>query len=266
MPEWKLLISNNFTDLIDYREKNSKDESSTCGCTAFAVSDNERMVFGQTWDMGAYALPYVVSIKIMSTPQIEILTCAGSLALCGVNEYGLGVFINNLKTNEIAHGLIMPALVKKMLTMKNSLEALCFIQNNLPSSGHNYLICDPDRMISVETTGKQYEVIHNTTSSDCYFHTNHFLSATLPEIKPKYNSTYARYGELTEYFTKTENKAPDMNKLVCDVMSGAKNPSVCRKSGVLTCGGMIYDTKERKGIVYHDHNPFDESKKHNFHF
>ncbi|MEZ4338698.1 MAG: hypothetical protein R3B82_18935 [Sandaracinaceae bacterium] len=55
-------------------------------------------VIGQTWDMHGSVEPYVCMLEMM----IFAFSITGCLALAGMNDAGLGVCINNLKSQRRA--------------------------------------------------------------------------------------------------------------------------------------------------------------------
>src|SRR5690606_5823501 len=159
-------ILNNYTDMRDF------SYPSDGGCSTWSVRTEQEYIAGQTWDMHASATPYILHLTIQDAiGPIHILTVTGCLGLSGVNPQGVSVFINNMHCSETAVQLMWPALVRSLLQKPTAQDALNFLKENLPCSGHNYLICDPTESINVETTGLRYDVTHQSQGPAIYFHT-----------------------------------------------------------------------------------------------
>lgn len=250
----ELAILNNYTDMRDFSYPDSSD-SIDDGCSVLSVRGNH-IVCGQTWDMHASARDYMTHLEVKGEFKIHILTVTGCVALAGVNERGVAVLINNMHCQETGDGLIWPVLVREMLEKKTAKEALAFIQENLPASGHNYLICDPSETYNVEATGKRVSITKSFSSSDYVFHTNHFVGELKEtEILARQSlTTHQRYQTLENLFREIQIEEFSYQKMMEKVFANEDSDSIYVRSsspqGSETCGGITLDLREKRGELF----------------
>lgn len=254
-----LMILNNYTDMRDFSHnetlKHSKPfDDQDGGCSTFCVRDtqNKRTLFGQTWDMHASAAPFMVHLKFEDGVKADVLTLTGCLALSGVNEFGVGVFINNLHCRESSFRLMWTALVRGMLEQKSALEAKSYLEKNIPASAHNYLICDAKEAFNVETTGLRSEVTQHLTGDGVAFHTNHFVGKLVETeiLERRSKTSVTRFENLKKYFSSHSTRELTLEKLVQDHMVEqsqcsesvfVKHPGAKDPHGSFTCGNIIVE-------------------------
>ncbi|MCB9595713.1 MAG: hypothetical protein H6719_23525 [Sandaracinaceae bacterium] len=166
----RVVCLNHYTDLKDIADEE---------CTSAAAMTPDGPVFGQTWDMHGSVEPYVCVLELDGLNAFSITGC---LALAGLNDAGLGVCINNLKSHDARVGVVWPALVRRMLREPNAEAALHVLMTAPMSSGHHYLFADASRAYAVETSGERKQVVLDRRFEGelSYIHTNHCLS---PEIE-----------------------------------------------------------------------------------
>lgn len=258
----ELLVLNNYTDMRDF---DNSDE----GCSTFSARYGHHHVFGQTWDMHASARPYVLHLSRGGDAPCEVLTLTGCLALAGVNADNLGVFINNLNCTQTANGLMWPALVQGMLFQPTARAAANFLRNNLPCSGHNYLLCGEDTTINTEATGQALDVTFDAPRG-AVFHTNHYLGRlrSHERVSRRSLTTQPRYAALHRFFDRYREAAADLPLLAGNLCSASGENSVCvpftGADASLTCGGMLYDATRQCGVIFA--GTFDEHEHSEFHF
>lgn len=263
-----LIILNNYTDMRDFSSESTFSLGD--GCSVFSIKTATETFCGQTWDMHASAKPYVLHLTVpavQKTPRMEVLTVTGCLGLAGFNERGVVVLINNLSCTETEVKLIWPALVRKMLEKSSAQEAFQSLTQNLPCSGHNYLICDPKESLNIETTAKQYEVTGKISSEGVLFHTNHFIGKLKnKEITERLSqTTHKRYDSLEKYFKKVSPEKLTRTQWIRDLfIQGEPCHTICQPRpdpvrephGPMTCGGLWVDLKAHEaeffGGLYQD--------------
>lgn len=251
VPISDILIVNNYTDYRDFGAPKSDE-----GCSVFSCHTEKEAICGQTWDMHKSATPYILHLSIKGPQPKEVLTVTGCLALAGINSQPVGVFINNMHSRETHEGLIWPALVRKLLDHSSADSALDFLKENLPCSGHNYLICDPKTAINVETTGKRFEVTTKIKETGYSFHTNHYVSELKETevLDRQSGTTHDRTTALKDYFKSVDSRKISMDKLTRDILAGERVPEVCvtndKEHGAATCGGILFDLNRRCGFSY----------------
>lgn len=263
LTEEDILILNNYTDMRDFGySKGTHDDG---GCSVFSIHRPDgKVLCGQTWDMDASAHPYILRLTIHpSAPgekKQEILTITGCVGLCGVNSNSVSVFINNLHCSETGKGLVWPALVRELLNQDSASQAVQYFQKNLPSSGHNYLICDAKESYNLECTGKRVDITQHQTSAGANFHTNHYLGK-LKEIeitKRVSLTTEKRIQALQQLFQNYDYSNAEYQTVATDIMSGKTGDVISipisdhvEDTFAVTCGGIFLDLNAKKGEIFH---------------
>ena len=265
-----LMILNNYTDLRDFAGLEADDDLLECSC--FAVKVGGGIVGGQTWDMHASAQPFVshLTVEKVGLTQ-EIFTLTGCAGLAGVNSWGLGVFINNLRSNEVRVGLAWPMLIRKILDQKDIPSAVEIIKTNMPSGGRNFLLVTKTEAQSLEVTGKNVHH-YGDMKNDFLVHTNHYLSplTATEDEKSRSKTSFDRYqhmlGEIPQMLTGAQDWMGFSNLLLAgeksEVISIAMNTE--NPHGSATCGGMLCDFRMSEGVSFA--GLFREKDYHNFKF
>jgi isopenicillin-N N-acyltransferase-like protein len=189
-----LIVINAYTDLKDFVDDRTPLEG---GCSAVAVKGPHANFTAQTWDMHASAAPFTLLLQIPGAVRPAwILTIMGCVGLCGVNAAGVSVMINNLQCGETYRsGLIWTGLVRLMLEQSSAADAYATLRDNLPGSGHNYIIADAKQAMNVETTGRRTTLLDKVERSKPGYvlHTNHYLSDLAEyEVKSRLGPTTQR--------------------------------------------------------------------------
>ncbi len=259
-----LMVLNAYTDIRDFSYgENTRVED---GCSIIAVKTKHANWVAQTWDMHASATPYTVfldypEVEERNCPSQKVLSVAGCLGLAGINQSGVSVMINNVHCKEFNEsGLIWTGLVRQLLQQKNAREACEYIKDNLPSSGHNYMISDNQNAFNVEATGKRFEITSQLSLKEdgYYVHTNHYLgSLASTEIMERQSpTTQNRLRALENYFS--DNKwdqatSSDLRKEFFE--SGSASKIICiappmDPDGGATCGGLIVDQLNHTAVGF----------------
>jgi isopenicillin-N N-acyltransferase-like protein len=253
---------------FSWRDKNSVSLQDG-GCSVFSVRGKTERICGQTWDMDATALSYVVHLSLKASDKSElsseVFSLTGCLGLSGVNSKSVGVFINNLHCRETGNGLAWPALVRGMLNQDSAASALKFMETHLPASGHNYLICDPKETLNVESTGQRVVVTARSSSPGAIFHTNHYVDPSLKdqEISERRSlTTHGRYGALETFFRGFKFDGFTYDSVAQGVFEGETGKTVSiplppaarhdikKAPAAVTCGGILVDLVARTGELY----------------
>lgn len=258
--ETDLICLNAYTDLRDFSaDPVAPDET---GCSAVAVYQPGAVAFaGQTWDMHASAMPFITLIEVPGRDgATRVLSVAGCLGLAGVNAQGVSVMINNLSCRETnLDGLVWPGLVRSMLRAPDARGAAATLQHHLPSSGHNYLIADPTRVINVETTGLRTCTTDDFTlvTGGAVWHTNHYRSYLREtEIRDRLGPTTHRRGEAVQAYLQTAGPRV-VSSLRHDFFeAGEPCATICLPThptdphAPTTCGGIGVDHFTHKAFVF----------------
>jgi hypothetical protein len=158
-------------------------------CTGLGVYGRNDLptMIGQNNDLprfyeGAHT---VLHIKYPDS-DLEILqfTWAGMLANNGMNNRGLGVTINFLPERADRDGLPQGMVQRRLLEQSSVEEALKFLRTTGFAAAMNYIIGDPQRVVSVETTYEAMWVLEGFEGKTYVAHTNHLVKPEpLPEAK-----------------------------------------------------------------------------------
>lgn len=251
-----LMILNNHTDLRDFADGDFDERLLECSC--FAFKQNQKIIAGQTWDMHGSAKPYVAHLRIEKANQVqEVFTLTGCLGLTGVSSNSFGVFINNLRSREVSIGYAWPAVVRKLLDCTSIDEAKTLITRFMPSAGRNFLLVDKEGASNLEVTAKRIES-SGDLSSGHLFHTNHYISSLKlsEESSSRSKTTLKRYECLERISPKVvQNNDLSIEKIATSLLSQNTpelsipiNPMDPHASA--TCGGLVYDFEEKKGISF----------------
>ncbi|MEZ4452790.1 MAG: C45 family peptidase [Nannocystaceae bacterium] len=212
-----IVVLNHYTDLRDLTPAILAAEgggSSTPGrdldaggCTAIyipGVPGVKPPVLGQTWDMHASAAPYVRLLRVRprsSDRERLLFTLAGCLGMCGVNERGVAVTINNLTCTDAQIGLVWPALVRALLERDDAASARDYLLAARLTSGHHYMIADGRDFYGVECSG-QKKMVTQTGAGGAHLHTNHCFDPVLRRVEtvPRRSTTWRRFELATSLF------------------------------------------------------------------
>ncbi len=251
-----LMILNNYTDLRDFVDLSSTEEVGECSC--FAIKTNEGVIAGQTWDMHGSALPFVahLTVKDGSSTQ-EIFTLTGCFGLTGINSHGIGVFINNLRSSEVAVGLAWPALIRKILSQHTLIDAVATIKKNMPSAGRNFILADNSEALCLEVTGKRVSSCGDL-SKGYLIHTNHYTTElkTTEDLELRSKTTVDRMAFLEKRIPEILKKTNELNSFSRELFIGEASKAICfscddiESADTATCGGMVYDFAQSKGLSF----------------
>jgi len=174
------------------------------GCTAIvAQSDatrDERLLCGQTWDLGTDNMPYVLAVRRMPRSGLRSvgLTVAGSLPFLGINEAGLAVGTTNLRTRDAQPGVIYVSLIDRALRSRTACEALAAMSAPRRAGGHFFYVADAlGSAVALECTAQRHAARELTYG--VFVHANHCLMPEYREIDvdASHPSTQARQRQMT---------------------------------------------------------------------
>lgn len=195
-PLSRIVVLNHYTDLKDLDPRVVLGEASTVhravekeeDCTALVAGTAEGGVLAQTWDMHGSASPYVIALHLPSVggaPEAWMLSIAGCLGMAGMNRLGVGITINNLKSDDARVGLVWPALVRRVLKASSADAARDVVTSAPLGSGHHYLVADARRAHGIETSGTLSEVWASadlTQVGSGFHHENHCLGHEVKKV------------------------------------------------------------------------------------
>lgn len=254
----RVVVLNHYTDLRDL-EPAALEAPGEDDCSALWTRTAWGGLLGQTWDMHGSAMPYVMMLRVppreqdgAQLPGAWVFTITGCLGMTGMNDAGIGITINNLKSVDAQVGVIWPALVRRVLQERDVEAARDVVLNAPLGSGHHYLVASSDRAFGIETSGKLRKVVFDT-AADSYVHTNHCLDeevAAASQVSPE-STTRVRYDWLSRSIA--ERPVEDRDDLwrrlgshdgyprsICTHMASPAAPHA-----MLTCGALVMDLASR---------------------
>ncbi|MGW6461802.1 C45 family autoproteolytic acyltransferase/hydrolase [Streptomyces sp. NPDC055078] len=145
-------------------------------CSSLAVTGDRGTIAAQNADLpAAYESLFVVLRRTPADgPALITVTPAGQLGHHGMNEAGVAVFANFLRTDDWGVGVPRYLLTRIALARPDRHAAAAAV-TAVPRSGpRNVLIADPDGALDIETAPSA--VGHLAPEAGVLLHTNHFLS------------------------------------------------------------------------------------------
>jgi len=193
----RIVVLNHYTDLRDLGRISAVPAD---GCSILWARTDSGAIAGQTWDMHASAMPFVIMLRDPGSddrPGSWTLSITGCLGMAGVSDQGVMVLINNLTSTDAQVGVVWSALVRKALREPDAMSARRVIAGAPVGSGHHYLAADKDSALALETSGERRANIDDPGDGP-YVHTNHCLVEAIAErsVVAPTSSTHARYDQL----------------------------------------------------------------------
>ncbi len=233
------------------------------GCSAIYVRGAEGPMLAQTWDMHGSAEPYVMLLGVPAEagrPGAWVLTVVGCVGMAGLNDRGLGVTINNLRSRDAGIGLVWPSLVRRMLREERLGPAWEVLRDAPLGAGHHYLLASPEGIAALESSGERKQTLREPGSNpEAFVHTNHCLD---PEVEacstvPEGSTTFQRYRFLQERLAPEHAASLDARGLWALLGSHEGYPrSVCTHlaslddpHAVLTCGAISMNLSAGEVLV-----------------
>jgi isopenicillin-N N-acyltransferase-like protein len=226
------------------------------GCTTFAAtgratSDGTTYV-GQGWDMPEYYPPYLFRLLGGNEPDALVIGHPGILAGTGINEHGLSIVWNTLKSADAGVGVPATFVVRKALQARELSELVGNVITSRRGNGMNFIAADEDAAVNLELSATRY---HFTYSHGILGHANHFeapeflaLELDLPAAAPDTLLRSARMRELLQRNQGTIDRVV-LEEILRDHAGGPG--SICRHHarGFTTLISVIYVPRERKMLA-----------------
>tara|TARA_R110002073_G_scaffold24260_1_gene81864 strand:+ start:54038 stop:55126 length:1089 start_codon:yes stop_codon:yes gene_type:complete len=264
----ELVVLNQYTDIRDLSPEKWGDAGTTegftgeadydGGCTMLWSKTDQGPIFAQTWDMHASAMPYVMMLRVTDAAGDDayLLTLTGCLGMAGLNAAGLCIGINNLTSNDAVPGVVWSAIVRKALRETSTDAARDMLLSCKVGSGHHYLVCNADSVVSVETSGQRRKVIFSGEARD-FVHSNHCLDAEIAACNrvPEFSTTQDRQDAMRASLdSKPIQSIEDAwqrlgshdgyPRSICTNMASPEAPHAAA-----TCAGIAFDPTRRRLLV-----------------
>jgi predicted choloylglycine hydrolase len=163
-----------------YLDKQLNIPNHHCSGIGEPATLNHPAYIAQNADLESYMNGYQVLLHIAATkkePEQYILSCAGLLAVNGMNAKGIGVCVNTLmELQASADGLPVAFIIRGILNKQNGNDALAFLQTVKHASGQNYIIGIVDSVYDYEASSMQIiRFLPKEGYNSVVYHTNHAL-------------------------------------------------------------------------------------------
>ncbi|MEJ7604530.1 MAG: C45 family peptidase [Kofleriaceae bacterium] len=235
------------------------------GCSIVWSETPAGRILGQTWDMHATAIPYVMMLHIPESadgPAASLLTVTGCLGMAGMNAARVGLAINNLFSTDATLGVVWPAIVRRALHQRTATAARDVIASSPIGSGRHYFVADRQAAFAIECSGTRRKQVF-AADRPSFVHTNHSID---PEITarskvPPTSTTFERKTWLEADLARAPiadlgdawrrlGSEDGWPRSVCTNLATPETPH-----GVATCGGiaMNLDTGEldaQQGFIH----------------
>lgn len=170
------------------------------GCTAFALTGSatadRQPLAGQNLDLEPEYADVAIMLRVRPTdgrPRALMLTFAGQLGYCGMNQYGLTHFNNSLFNYQWNLGLPRQPLKRAMLERRTVDECVELLATHRVCSAANMVLCDGQGKIADVELRPEGIALFEGESPDCRVHTNHYLTPefrhyetdTVPDSRPR---------------------------------------------------------------------------------
>jgi isopenicillin-N N-acyltransferase like protein len=199
-----------------YLDKIRNTKKHHCSGIGIAGADTHPAYVSQNMDLETYMNGYQTLLYVASSPnepEQYILSCAGLVALNGVNSRGIGLCVNTLmELNASIDGLPVACIVRGVLAQNDIESALNFLKSVPHASGQNYIFGAFNKVYDFEaSSNKVVRYLPNAKNEALVYHTNHAMAND--DVKPWFQEEHKKVmiGEMKNdnsvvRFTSLENR------------------------------------------------------------
>jgi isopenicillin-N N-acyltransferase-like protein len=197
-----------------------------CSGIGVAATNSHPAYIAQNMDLESFMNGSQVLLHIASNnsePEQYILSCAGLIALNGLNSKSIGVCVNTLmELKASSDGLPVAYVIRGILSRQDRESALKFVQTIKHASGQNYILGTIDSVYDFEASaGKVMRFVPDANNYSLVYHTNHAIAND--NIKPWYqedhkkmlageaknDNSFIRFTSLKNRLNTSESNIPD---------------------------------------------------------
>ena len=222
-PLW-IVALNSRTEILSHGGLRDTPHLQATECTALCFPASRTL--GQTWDWGKpmEALTVCLRIEFEDGHVITTLSEAGIIGKIGMNNAGIGVCLNILKTGDKLDGLPIHIVLRGILECRTLDEARALIENNHKGKSSNALVADDKgNCLDAEFAGDELFIL--SPEEDVLVHTNHYRGSPInSRDDPIFNSSYARFDKTAERLNDLQGKDIAAMKDILSDRSNADYP------------------------------------------
>lgn len=174
-----------------YLDRLNNIQKHHCSAIGVAAAASHPAYVSQNMDLESYMNGYQILLHIAATdtePEQYILSCAGLIALNGLNEKSIGLCMNTLmELAACTDGLPVACIVRGVLAQPTGEGALKFLQSVPHASGQNYTLGISDKVYDFEASAnKVVRYLPDPANEGLVYHTNHPVAND--DVKPWYTN------------------------------------------------------------------------------
>lgn len=252
-----------------YLDKQANNTNHHCSGMGVPATASHPAYIAQNLDLENYMQGYQVLLHLAPTdaePEQYILSCAGLVALGGMNGKGIGLCMNTLMELQASEdGLPVAFMIRGVLAKQDGKDAMRFLKTVKHASGQNYILGINDSVYNFEASSNQVvRFLPRAGESAVVYHTNHALvNHDVKEWYKKYHervlagetksrNSEARFASLEQRLNKqADNISPDVIKTTLRSKDNERNP-VCRTyregGGGFTFSSLLYTLGGKRSI------------------
>ncbi len=152
-----------------------------CSTVAIGATETRPAVAGQNMDLDDWTDGTQMVLQTSPTDGVRqlILSSAGMIGLCGVNDAGVAVLVNTLPQLPVSsNGVPVAFVLRAALAARSVNEAATILQRLPHASGQAYTLTSSNGVIGLEcAAGVAVEYINDPELPADRWHTNHPLAA-----------------------------------------------------------------------------------------
>jgi isopenicillin-N N-acyltransferase-like protein len=185
-------------------------------CTAIAFP--KKGILAQNWDWSSKLEDNSVVIEITKPNGLKIiqLTEAGVCGKIGMNNYGIGLTLNILRTlDRNLKGVPVHLIMRCILECKTFEEVISTVKSFTKGTSSNLIIQNSDNSINVEYGGQAWKLF--SIENDFYVHTNHFIHIDRVSVdENSFENSLHRYNRSHEQLRENEQTVDSMKNILSD--------------------------------------------------
>ena len=185
-------------------------------CTAIAFP--KKGILAQNWDWSSKLENNSVVIEITKPNGLKIiqLTEAGVCGKIGMNNYGIGLTLNILRTlDRNLKGVPVHLIMRCILECKTFEEVISTVKSFTKGTSSNLIIQNSDNSINVEYGGQAWKLF--SIENDFYVHTNHFIHIDRVSVdENSFENSLHRYNRSHEQLRENEQTVDSMKNILSD--------------------------------------------------